>query len=181
VRSVYLAAAILDREGTPARLIRTGRDFCSFLGPHEEWTHRISIELGHVPYQEIPALLNLADALVQPGTGNAFNEFRLPGKLPEFFAMGRPVIVPRTNVGRFVRHGVDAWVLDKVDALGIVDTVRELHANRELSDRLGEGAVSFAREYFDWQKNAGELAKFYETVVGQQPRKYHNVSATASS
>ncbi len=167
VRSLYLAAAVLDREGTAARLIRTGRDFCSFLGPDEEWAHRVAIELGHVPYQDIPALLSLADVLVQPGADNAFNEFRLPGKLPEFFAMGRPVIIPRTNVGRFVRHGQDAWVLDKVDALGIVKAVRELQRDQELSERLAAGAVAFGREYFDWKKNAGTLAAFYAKLIAR--------------
>jgi glycosyltransferase involved in cell wall biosynthesis len=165
VRSLYLAAAILDREGTPARLIRTGRDFCSFLGPDEEWAYRVSIDLGHVPYQEIPALLALADVLVQPGADNAFNEFRLPGKLPEFFAMGRPVILPRTNAGRFVRHGEDAWVLDKVDALGIVDAVLQLRGDRALSERLAAGAMAFGREHFDWKKNADTLAAFYEKAA----------------
>ena len=181
VRSIYLAAAILDREGPPARLIRTGRDFCSFLGPHEEWTHRISIELGHVPYPEIPSWLSLADVLVQPGADNAFNEFRLPGKLPEFFAMGRPVIVPNTNVGRFARHGEDAWVLEKVDALGIVDAVLELRENGDLSERLGQGALAFARKNFDWGKNAGELAAFYEKIAAAPPKKHDDVSATTSS
>lgn len=164
VRSLYLAAAILDREGTPARLIRTGRDFCSFLGPDEEWAHKVSIELGYVPYREIPALLALADVLVQPGTEDAFNEFRLPGKLPEFFAMGRPVILPRTNAGRFVRHGEDAWVLDKVDALGIADAVLELRRNQALSERLAAGAIAFGREHFDWKKNARALAAFYDKI-----------------
>jgi glycosyltransferase involved in cell wall biosynthesis len=168
VRSLYLAAAILDREGTPARLIRTGRDFCSYLGPDEEWAYRVSVELGHVPYQQIPGLLSLADVLVQPGADNSFNEFRLPGKLPEFFAMGRPVILPHTNAGRFVRHGEDAWVLDKVDALGIAETVLALRKDRELSERLAAGAVAFARKYFDWEKNAGELAAFYEQLANKQ-------------
>lgn len=171
VRSLYLAAAVLDREGTPARLIRTGRDFCSYLGPDEEWAYRISIELGKVPYGEIPTLLSLADALVQPGGDNAFNEFRLPGKLPEFFAMGRPVIVPRTNVGRFVRPGEDAVVLEKVDALRIVEAVRELHRNKALSERLGAGGRAFADKYFDWEKNAQTLAEFYETVGAKQPEE----------
>jgi glycosyltransferase involved in cell wall biosynthesis len=180
VRSLYLAAAILDREGTPARLIRTGRDFCSFLGPDEEWAQKVSLELGPVPYQEIPALLSLADVLVQPGADNAFNEFRLPGKLPEFFAMGRPVIVPRTNVGRFVRDHEEAWVLDKVDALGIVDAVLELRANKALSERLAAGAVAFAREHFDWKKNAGTLAAFYEKVDAKPPEET-DVSAIAPS
>jgi len=178
VRSLYLAAAILDREGTPARLIRTGRDFCSFLGPDEEWAYKISIELGQIPYQEIPPLLSLADALVQPGADNSFNEYRLPGKLPEFFAMGRPVILPRTNVGRFVHHGQEAWVLDKVDALGIVEALLELRAHKDLGDRLARGAVAFAREHFNWKKNAGELAAFYEATVPHSANKI-NAAATA--
>jgi glycosyltransferase involved in cell wall biosynthesis len=180
VRSLYLAAAILDREGIPARLVRTGRDFCSFLGPDEEWARRISIELGHVQYQEIPAILGLADVLVQPGADNAFNEFRLPGKLPEFFAMGRPVIVPRSNVGRFVRHGEEAWVLTKVDALGIVDAVVELRANKLLSDRLAMGATEFCRQHFDWKKNTAVLGQFYEEIA-LNPKDQGNVSAAPVS
>jgi glycosyltransferase involved in cell wall biosynthesis len=180
VRSLYLATAILNREGTPARLIRTGRDFCPFLGPDEEWALRVSIELGHVPYQEIPGLLGLADVLIQPGTDNEFNEYRLPGKLPEFFAMGRPVIVPRTNVGRFVRHGEEAWVLDKVDALGIVGAVLKIRANEGLRDRLAAGAVTFAREHFNWQKNTGTLADFYDRAANSR-KDQPNVRASASS
>jgi glycosyltransferase involved in cell wall biosynthesis len=165
VRSLYLAAAILDREGTPTRLIRTGRDFCPFLGPDEEWGRWISIELERVPYREIPDILSLADVLIQPGADNAFNEFRLPGKLPEFFAMGRPVIVPRTNLGRFLRHGEDAWVLEKVDALGIVEAVLEICANENLRERLAAGAVAFARQHFNWEKNTDALADFYDRTA----------------
>ena len=180
VRSLYLAAAILEREGTPARLIRTGRDFCSFLGPDEEWAHKVAIELGHVPYQEIPAVLSLADVLVQPGTDNTFNEFRLPGKLPEFFAMGRPVLLPRTNLGRFVRHREDAWVLDKVDALGVVDAVLQLRGDTALRERLAAGAVAFAREHFDWKRNACALAAFYQKTSDRQ-KEGTDVSAVAAS
>lgn len=180
VRSLYLAAAILDREGTPTRLLRTGRDFCPFLGPDEEWGRWISVELGHVPYREIPDILSLADVLIQPGGNNAFNEFRLPGKLPEFFAMGRPVIVPRTNLGRFLRAGEDAWVLEKVDALGIVDAMLQLRDNKPLSDRLAAGAVAFGREHFNWKKNAGTLADFYEEITAPAKEKGHVPAHPAS-
>jgi glycosyltransferase involved in cell wall biosynthesis len=180
VRSLYLAAAILDREGTPTRLIRTGRDFCPFLGPDEEWARRVSIELGHVPYQEIPAILSLADVLVQPGADNAFNEFRLPGKLPEFFAMGRPVILPHTNVGRFVRHGEQAWVLPKVDALGIANAVRALRQDQALSERLATGATQFYRQHFNWKNNTRGLVEFYQQVA-LQPKEPANVSTATVS
>ena len=180
VRSLYLAAAILDREGVPARLIRTGRDFCPFLGPDEEWARWVSIELGHIQYQEIPGILSLADVLVQPGTNNAFNEFRLPGKLPEFFAMGRPVILPRTNLGRFVRHGEEAWVLNKVDALSIVSSVMELRKDKPLRERLAAGAVNFYRRHFNWERNTGALQEFYQQIA-LNPQDHANVATVTSS
>ena len=180
VRSLYLAAAILDREGTPTRILRTGRDFCPFLGPDEEWGRWISIELGRIPYGEIPAILSLADVLVQPGADNAFNEFRLPGKLPEFFAMGRPVVVPRSNVGRFVRHGEEAWVLDKVDALGIVDAVLELQRDKDLSEQLGAGAAAFCRKHFNWENNARSLNAFYDELVPKSKEPANVATATRS-
>ena len=180
VRSLYLAAAILDREGTPTRLVRTGRDFCMFLGPDEEWARRVSVELGHVEYQEIPVIQSLAHVLVQPGADNAFNEYRLPGKLPEFFALGRPLILPKTNVGRFVRHGEEAWVLPKVDALGIVDAVRTLRADRTLCDRLAAGAVEFYRQHFNWQNNTRRLADFYQEIAIER-KPAGNVSTASVS
>jgi glycosyltransferase involved in cell wall biosynthesis len=169
VRSLYLAAAVLQREGTPTTLVRTGKDYCSFLGPDETWAREVSVDLDYVKHVDIPRVLGLADFLIQPGTDDAFNEYRLPAKLPEFFAMGRPVILPRTNVGRFVRHGHEAWVLDRVDALGIVDTILELRASEALSERLAAGALAFAREHFDWEKNASALAAFYERNSPNRP------------
>lgn len=164
VRSLYVAAAVLNREGTPAVLLRTGRDHCEFLGSDDAWVHDVSKNLGRIDYRDIPNILSLADALVQPGTADAFNDYRLPGKLPEFFAMGRPVILPRTNIGRFLRHGDHAWVLEKVDALAIVDTMRLLRRDEALRERLARGAIAFCDEYFDWVKNTAALDAFYRRV-----------------
>jgi glycosyltransferase involved in cell wall biosynthesis len=164
VRSLYLAAAILSREGIPTTLVRAGKDYCPFLGPDEKWAREVSIDLGYVKHVDIPRVLGLADFLVQPGADDAFNEYRLPAKLPEFFAMGRPVLLPLTNVGRFVRHGQEAWVLAKVDALGIVETLKALRVDEQLRSRLSAGALAFCREHFDWTKNAGRLDRFYEQI-----------------
>jgi glycosyltransferase involved in cell wall biosynthesis len=180
VRSLYLAAAILSREGTPTTLVRAGSDYCSFLGPDEKWAREISVDLGYVKHVDIPAVLGLADFLVQPGADDAFNMYRLPAKLPEFFAMGRPVIIPRSNVGRFVRHGAEAWLLDKVDALGIAGAVSHLRADPALSERLAAGALQFCRQHFDWKKNASALAHFYDEVAAK-PKQDPNVPATAVS
>ena len=175
VRSLYLAAAILRREGIPATLVRAGQDYCSFLGPDEKWAREVSLDLGYVKHVDIPRVLGLADFLIQPGADDAFNEYRLPAKLPEFFAMGRPVILPLTNVGRFVRHGKDAWVLPKVDALGIVDAITRFRADQPLVSQLSAGALAFGEKHFDWSKNAATLDHFYQQI-GQAEQKQPHVA-----
>jgi glycosyltransferase involved in cell wall biosynthesis len=165
VRSLYLAAAILTREGIPTTLLRAGKDYCPFLGPDEKWARQVSIDLGYVKHVDVPRWLALSDFLVQPGTDDDFNEYRLPAKLPEFFAMGRPLLLPRTNVGRFVRHGEEAWIQPKMDALGIVDSLRILRSDEPLRARLSAGALAFGEEHFSWKKNTATLEKFYEQVA----------------
>jgi len=165
VRSLYLAAAMLNREGTPTTLVRAGRDYYPFLGSDEQWARKYSVELGYVKHTDIPRVLSLADVLIQPGKDSAFNEYRLPSKLPEFFAMGRPVILPHTNVGRFVKNGKDAWVLPKVDAMNIVKTLQHFRAQESLLQRLCEGARQFYEEHFDWEMSTRKLEQFYNQVL----------------
>lgn len=164
VRSLYLAAAILSREGIPTTLVRAGKDYCPFLGPDEKWAREVSVDLGYIRHVDVPPILGIADFLIQPGTDDAFNEYRLPAKLPEFFAIGRPILLPLTNVGRFVRHGHEAWVLPKMDALGIVDTLKTLRGDEGLRSQLSAGALAFCEEHFGWSRNAATLEKFYEQI-----------------
>ena len=101
---------------------------------------------------------------VQPGAPDSFNNYRFPSKLPEFFATGRPVILPRSNLGARLRHGVDAYVLDCADATGIAAAVRTLRADPALASRLAAGSARFARDHFSWDRSADSLAAFYENI-----------------
>jgi glycosyltransferase involved in cell wall biosynthesis len=170
VRSLYLAVAMLNREGLPTTLVRAGRDYYPFLGADEQWAKKYSVELGYVKHVEIGRILSLADILIQPGTDNAFNRYRLPSKLPEFFAMGRPVILPHTNLGRFVLHGVHAWVLPKVDALGIFEAIKHFRSNEGLVEQLGAGALQFYEQHFNWETSARKLQRFYSQVLDAKKR-----------
>ena len=161
MRSLYLAVAILNREGHPATLVRAGRDFCRFLGPDESWARAHSVELGQVDHHDIPAVLALADVLVQPGRPDPFNDYRFPSKIPEFLSVGRPVILPRANVGLHMRHREDAWLLDDANGLAIADAVRCIMADPPLYARLAEGAIRFFGERLSWAKSAQKLSSFY--------------------
>jgi glycosyltransferase involved in cell wall biosynthesis len=162
VRSLYLAVAMLNREGYPACLIRTGRDFCEFLDDDGSWVKPYVRDLGFVARDELPEILALADLFVQPGHADRFNEYRFPSKLPEFLAMGKPVILPATNIGRWLVPGRQACVVPQADALQIVESVKLIEEAPELQGQLASGALEFAALHLSWPERASRLRDFYQ-------------------
>jgi glycosyltransferase involved in cell wall biosynthesis len=151
----------LQRRGHQVRLVRLGHS--EFGGPDPRAFRALGdgvIELGPIPWRDIPAYLAVADAYVQPGPPDDFNRYRLPSKLPEFLAMGRPVILPHCNIGNDLVHGENALLLEQGNAMEIVAHIEKLIADRELAARLGAGARRFAAEQLSWQANAAGLADF---------------------
>ena len=163
VRSLYLATAILNREGFPITLVRTGRDYSSFLGPDETWARQHSIELGYVARTELPMLLAQADILVQPGVASRFNDFRFPSKLPEFLSAGKPVIVPAANIAAYMEHKRHAYILPEANAVEIASAIREISGDPVLKARLSMGALEFFREHLSWTRSVEKLSAFYES------------------
>ncbi|HEY4301518.1 MAG TPA: glycosyltransferase family 4 protein [Candidatus Didemnitutus sp.] len=169
VRELYLALVALNRQGPPVRLIRTGIDTVDFLGPMAAEVAPFVLNLGHILHHRyLPPLMALADFFVQPGAPDAFNDYRFPSKLPEFFALGRPVVLPKTNLAASLRHGIDAYVLDQADAAGIVRAIGALRADAALRDRLAQGAREFAAANFSWPRSAAALSAFYDAVLRHQ-------------
>lgn len=168
VRSLYLAVAMMNREGLPTVLIRTGSNFCDFLGSDGNWATKYSIELGFIDRAKIPDILALADLLVQPGRPDPFNNYRFPSKLPEFLALGKPVILPAANIGCFMENMKDALVLPVVDALHIVDAVKLLLHDKGLYNELSCGAIRFVKNHLNWRKNSEKLKAFYENPQEEQ-------------
>jgi glycosyltransferase involved in cell wall biosynthesis len=170
VRSLYLAIAILNREGFPATLVRTGEDYCDFLGPDPQWAKVNSVELGRLPRSFVPAVMALADIFVQPGKPDAFNDFRFPSKLPEFLSIGRPVIVPASNIGLHMQHGVDGWVLPEANGIEIAGAIRKIMGDPRLYQTLAAGALAFFQQRLDWSVGARKLAEFYSQPAAELTR-----------
>jgi glycosyltransferase involved in cell wall biosynthesis len=164
--SLYLAVKLLRRQGRRVRLIRLGHS--EFGGVDPAAFRALGddvIELGPIPWREVPSYLAVADAYVQPGPPDDFNRYRLPSKLPEFLAMGRPVILPHCNIGNDLRHGEDALLLEQGNALEIVAKIEQLLADPDLSRSLGEGARRFAAEQLSWKANTAALADFLSATA----------------
>ena len=163
--SLYLAAGLLRRRGQPVRLVRLGSDFTE--GPDVSFAALRDgvIELPSKPWTEVPAYLRIADALVQPGPPSDFNRYRLPAKVPEFLAMGKPVLLPECNVGEELTDGVEALLLRVGNATEIVERLEPLIADPELRRAIGARGREFARRAFDWRASSLGLADLYRRAL----------------
>ena len=167
LRELYLAVALLNQRGTPTRLIRTGFNSPTFLASLAFNYQAFVLDLGFVEKSLLPRLLALADVLVQPGHAGPFNDYRLPSKLPEFLASGKPVVLPPTNLALLMQDGRDAVFLKTGAPEEIADLCQRLFADPKLCATLGQNAVAFARRHFDTATNTKGLAAFYAATVAR--------------
>jgi glycosyltransferase involved in cell wall biosynthesis len=167
LRTLYAAVVLLNRAGSPTRLIRTGPAapwFVARLSPEER---ACALELGFVSRDRLPGLLALADVLVQPGRADAFNDYRLPSKLAEFLASGRPAILPPTNLAHAMQDGREALFLRDGSPEDIQVRCLQVFANPQLAAGIGAAGRRFAESYFDPRANTAALSRLYEETLAR--------------
>jgi glycosyltransferase involved in cell wall biosynthesis len=167
LRTLYKAVALLNQRGIPVKLVRTGPPtpwFTASLGSDEK---QHAFELGFIDRDQIPKLLALADVLVQPGCCGPFNDYRLPSKIPEFLASGRPVILPATNIALSMRDGHEALFLHDGSPEEIANSCVRIFNNPVLATQLGTNGRTFAKTHFDIEKNGKCLESLYQEVLSR--------------
>ena len=170
MQELYQAVQALNAGGIRVRLVRTGvtnPEFAATIGS-EVASH--VIELGFVEKERLPRLLALADVLVQPGRAGPFNDYRLPSKLPEFLAAGRPVVLPACNIGGDLVDGQDAILLRHGTAEEIAAACRRVFADPGLAVQLAQRGMEFARRRFDLAANSQALQAFYVRITAMPAR-----------
>ena len=171
VRSLFLAAQALRRSGRAVTILKTGWNHIADQSWIQEAVASGAVrDLGFLPRAELRSALAVADILVQPGRSDRFNDYRFPSKLPEFFASGKPVILPRTNLGLSVRDGVEALLLEYGNAVEIAEKIESLIADPERAARIGEAGRQFAMRRLRWSKNVPPLKDFYAQTIARSAR-----------
>ena len=149
--------------------MRTGIDNnLKFLDEEQLWIKEYVIELGWVNRKKIPKILALADVLVQPGRSDEFNDYRFPSKIPEFLAMGKPVIIPDTNIGKVLIHQENALILESVDENSLPEMIDFVLDNQHLSHTLVENALKFVDNNLNWTNNGKNLYSFYQGLFAEE-------------
>ncbi len=167
VAELYKAVRRLRDAGRELVLIKTGKDdvrAADLVGfePAEAGVR----DLGVVERPFLVELIKCADIFVQPGAPGPFNDFRLPSKLPEFMAVGRPILLPRANVGLRLKDGEDALLLDSGSAEEIAARVELLLEHPELCAKLGCNAQGFAKRNYVWSRQGEKLLRFLRKLKG---------------
>jgi uncharacterized coiled-coil protein SlyX len=165
IQNLCLAVGLMRERGFLCRLFRSGMYALDFLGELPVDTALAITDLGLLPRSALPDLLALADVFVQPGTPDPFEDLRLPGKIAEFFAMGRPVIMPNANVAGLFRDGVDAVFLHTGNPEEIASRCVELFTDPERAAKIGQAGRLIAEKYFDVRIQAKRLEDSYNAAI----------------
>jgi glycosyltransferase involved in cell wall biosynthesis len=162
MRDLYAAVAMLRRNGRPVVLVKTGTNTPE--PPDLPALGEGLRDLGWVTRDAVPDLLRAADVLVQPGRPGPYNDYRFPSKLPDFLVSGRPVVLPRANIGLELENGREALVLERGDAKEIAAAVARLADDRELSVRIGEEGRAFALRELRWSRVVDKVEALYGDI-----------------
>ena len=149
------------------RLILIGED--GFRSEAQRVARKMGTEsfyhlIGQAPYTQVPRYLSLADILIQHPIDQA-NHLRLPAKLPEYLAMGKPVITFASGIGESLVDRVHVRKLFTDDPIEASRAICELLDAPAMRQSLGKSARSLAEERFDWEKNGNHLMAIYETLM----------------
>ncbi len=180
-RSLVAAVAALRRRGHRLTLVKTGWNHAPIPHYDEAVREGALIDLGFCARDEVPRLVANADVLAQPGRPGRFNDYRFPSKLPEFLVSGKPVVLPRTNIGRFLHDGVDSLLLDRGDALEIAARIETLLTDPEERARLGAAGREFALRELTWEKSVRAIKCFYDEVLGTRRSSAGTYEATRAA
>gem|GEM_PF-2401809 len=167
VRSLYLAVKILNDKGRKTRLVKTGPTDPTLGASFGFDINTFVTDLGIIPRSDLPNLLSLADICVQPGAPDAFNQFRLPSKLPEFLASAKPVITTKANLGLRLANQENCLLLETGSPEEIAKYCIQILDSPELAKKLSNNGRDFAVEKFELSRNTDGLLEFYERARRQ--------------
>lgn len=167
IETLCNAVGLINEKGCPCKLLRTGPGSLDFLHTLPSGYAQSIIDVGVVQRNDVSDILSLADVFVQPGRIDPFEDLRLPGKLPEFFSMGRPVITPDVNISYLLSDSVDAVITHDGTAEEIAAKCLDLFSRPSFADAIGRRGRAFAENNFDIKVQAALMSRAYISACNE--------------
>ena len=173
VAELYLALASLNARGIRINIIQYGPYILNVelhvLKTQVDWI----VDLTHKAHpSDFPHIMQAADILIQPGKDTPFNHYRFPCKLPMFMASGRPVIMPKSNLGYFLTNGKNCLLTHDGNPMEISANIKYLLDRPDEAEAIGLAGREFARQHFNWKHSAAKLYNFYKETLDSTRAKY---------
>ncbi len=119
-----------------------------------------------VPKTKMGQVLAAADACIAILKPIEMYKTVYPNKVFDYMAAGRPVILAIDGVIREVIEDADAGIfVAPGDADSLAAAIRNLAANRQEADRLGQNGLKYVEEHFDRRVISKKMAQIMKTLV----------------
>jgi glycosyltransferase involved in cell wall biosynthesis len=121
--------------------------------------------VGGIPHAAMADLFARNDVLLKLSRAEG-----MYGPPLEAFHMGSTCVTnPVTGHEDYVRHGVNALVVDWDDPVGTARALDLLATDRALLARLREGALQTARDWPDWETSSAQMAGVMRALAAEPP------------
>jgi glycosyltransferase involved in cell wall biosynthesis len=124
--------------------------------------------LGQIKQNMIPSVFAQCNTLVLSRPLERFSLAGFPQKLPEYMALGRPVIV--TDVGDiplYVRDGIDGFVVKPGNPVAFANAIDEIMRLSDYGFKMGVSAWERGKSVFDSNLNAERLLRYFLSLINK--------------
>lgn len=119
---------------------------------------------GPIEYENVPAFLNSADALIVPRLENRATRYAFPSKLFDCLGVGKPTIASATrDMKQVIKHGVNGLLYD-------MDRYQSFHGcckeviNPERREEIGNNALELVRKTYSWKHQGKRISEFISNI-----------------
>ena len=121
---------------------------------------------GYVDDRELERIFRTARALLLPLHDDDRSRTRLPNKLPEYLASGRPVVTCSVgDLTEFLVHRESAYLATAGDEAGFADQVLEILLDPVTATAIGAAGRRVCLERLDFRVHAESLAAWFQKCI----------------
>lgn len=166
VEYIIKAAEILKKSNIQFNLLGNGigRKKC------EELSKKLNIKninfFDSVPYEQLPRFIQNSDIyLGGPFENNLKSQLVIPNKVVEAIAIGKPVIVGRTDaMEKDFQHLLNCYMVNLSSEFQIAAAIKKLEANPLLRRKIGDNGLSLYKKKFSLDIIGDRLLKYLRVI-----------------
>jgi glycosyltransferase involved in cell wall biosynthesis len=122
---------------------------------------------GFVNRKQIPSLIAAADVALHVISDHPFHRASSPMVMPEYMAMGKPIVAPRIGELAYALEGGAGWLADAADPKLLAIGVNALLDDETMRQEMGQKALARVKEEYSYGTLAARLKVAYERICAQ--------------